>query len=86
MARDPRRIGIGAAALSGVYVVALFIPDAALATVLGVLGAIGAVMLAVFVPLRPWREAPDRRRVAAAAMSAEAIAVAVVATIIRLVV
>jgi arginine exporter protein ArgO len=82
---DPRRIGIGAACLVGVYGVAIFIDEStAFRLTLGVIGAAMALTLAALVPLPAWRERENRKSVAARAMVAEAVLIAAIITAVRL--
>jgi hypothetical protein len=84
--RDPRRFGIAAATVAGAYTAAIFIPVTTVAVIVGVVVGVGGLALASTCPLPRWREARGRKRTAAWAMTGEAIAIAAVATIVRVLV
>jgi hypothetical protein len=83
---DHRRSGFIAATVCAAYIVAIFVPGAVVAVVLGTLMAVAGVVFAVRVPLPQWRQSDDRKRVAAWAMAGECAAIAAIATVIRIVV
>ncbi len=85
--RDPRRLGFGACAVAGVYSVVIFVPESVVVRlVFGVVFALAGLMFAALVPLPAWREREERKRVAAWLMTAEALAIAGIVTIVRLIV
>ncbi len=82
--RDPRRAGFVAIVFSGAYLAFLFIPESLTFRVAFATG-IFAFWTAFFmlVPLPRWRESEDRQRLAAKWMTAEAVVIMVLGTVVR---
>jgi hypothetical protein len=82
--RDPRRAGFVAGAVSASYCVCLFIGESlAFKFIFGLATSAFMVGIVLIAPLPTWKEAPERRRVAAVVMSVEAVVVAAILTVIR---
>lgn len=82
---DPRRIGIAACCLVGLYGVVIFIDESTVFRLtFGAIGTAIALAFAALVPLPTWREDENRKRRAAWLMVAEALLFAAIITAVRL--
>ncbi|HSH61050.1 MAG TPA: hypothetical protein VK988_15705 [Acidimicrobiales bacterium] len=83
--RDPRRAGFVSGGVVGVYAVMLFVPESLrFRLIFG--GVVGIVLVGILllIPLPEWREAEERKRLAAKLMIGEALAAALLATVVKL--
>jgi hypothetical protein len=85
---DPRRVGIAVGVLGGGYIALLFMPTGPVVfrVVLVLSFAVAACIVGAAMPLRPWREAEERKRRAMWAMAAKTVTIWGAATVVRLMV
>ncbi len=81
---DPRRIGIAACCLVGLYAVVIFIDESTVFRLtFGAIGTAIALAFAALVPLPTWREEENRKRRAAWLMVTGALLLAAIVTAVR---